>query len=36
MQRTTLDAGAGEVSAEPVRRGVAADARAHALVEVVG
>ena len=36
MQRTTLDAGAGEASAEPVRRGVAADARAHALVEVVG
>jgi hypothetical protein len=27
---------AGEVSAGPVRRGVAADARAHALAEVAG
>jgi hypothetical protein len=36
MQETTLDAKAGEVSAELVRRSVAADARVHALAEVVG
>lgn len=36
MQKIALDAKAGEVSAELVRRGIAADARVHALVEVVG
>ena len=36
MQKITLDAKAGEVSAELVRRSVAADARVHALAEVVG
>lgn len=36
MQKITLDAKAGEVSAELVRRGIAADARVYALVEVVG
>lgn len=35
MQKITLDAKAGEVSAELVRRGIAADARVYALVEVV-
>lgn len=35
MRKITLDAKAGEVSAELVRRGIAADARVHALVEVV-
>ena len=35
VQKITLDAKAGEVSAEPVCRGVAADARVHAPVEVV-
>jgi hypothetical protein len=35
VQKITLDAKAGEVSAELVRRGIAADARVHALVEVV-
>lgn len=35
MQRITLDAEAGQVSAELARRGVAADARVHVLVEVV-
>lgn len=36
MQKIALDATAGEVSAELVRRGIAADARVHVLVEVVG
>jgi hypothetical protein len=36
VQKITLDAKAGEVSAELVRRGISADARVHALVEVVG
>lgn len=36
MRKITLDAKAGEVSAELVRRSVAADARVHALAEVVG
>lgn len=35
MQRITLDAEAGQLSAELARRGVAADARVHVLVEVV-
>jgi hypothetical protein len=35
-RRIALDAEAGEVSAEPVRRGIAAEARVHVLVEVVG
>lgn len=35
MQRITLDAQAGQVSAELARRGVAADAQVHVLVEVV-
>ena len=35
MQRITLDAEAGQVSAELVRHGIAADARVHALVEVM-
>ncbi len=35
MQRITLDAEAGQVSAELVRHGIAADARVHVLVEVV-
>jgi len=34
MQRITLDAEAGEVSAELARRGIAAHARVHVLVEV--
>ncbi|GAA0588254.1 hypothetical protein GCM10009416_28390 [Craurococcus roseus] len=36
MQKVALDAKACEVSAELVHRGIAADARVHALVEVVG
>ena len=35
VRKTALDAKAGEVSAELVRRGTAADARVHALVEVM-
>ena len=35
MQRITLDAEAGQLSAELARRGIAADARGHVLVEVV-
>ena len=35
MHRITLDAEAGQVSAELARRGIAADARVHVLVEVV-
>lgn len=35
MQKITLDAEAGQVSAELVRRGIAANARVHVLVEVV-
>lgn len=35
MQRITLDAEAGQLSAELARRGVAADARVHVLVEVM-
>jgi hypothetical protein len=34
MERFILDAEAGQVSAELVRRGIAADARVHVLVEV--
>jgi hypothetical protein len=34
MERVIPDAEAGRVSAELVRRGIAADARVHALVEV--
>ena len=36
MPRITLDAEAGQVSAELARRGIAAHARVHVLVEVVG
>lgn len=36
MQKITLDAKAGEVSAELIRRGIVADVRVHVLVEVVG
>lgn len=36
VQRFTLDAKAGEVSAELARRGIAADARVHLVVEFVG
>lgn len=36
MQKITLDAEAGQVSAELARRGAAAHARVHVLVEVVG
>lgn len=36
MQRIILDAEAGQVSAELIRRGIAANARVHVLVEVVG
>ena len=36
MERIILDAEAGQVSAELVRRGIAADARVHVLVEVQG
>jgi len=36
MQKITLDAEAGQVSAELACRGVAAYARVHVLVEVVG
>ncbi|MBV9734764.1 MAG: hypothetical protein JO209_02560 [Acidisphaera sp.] len=36
MQRITLDAEAGEISAELARRGVTAHTRVHVLVEVVG
>jgi len=36
MQKITLDAEAGQVSAELARRGVAAHVRVHVLVEVVG
>lgn len=36
MQKITLDAEAGQVSAELARCGVAAHARVHVLVEVVG
>ena len=35
MQRITLDAEAGQVSAELARRGVAANVRVHVLVEVM-
>ena len=35
MQKLSLDAEAGQVSAELVRRGIAANARVHVLVEVV-
>ena len=35
MHRITLDAEAGQVSAELARRGIAANARVHVLVEVV-
>ena len=35
MQRITLDAEAGQLSAELARRGIAADARVHVLVEVM-
>ncbi len=35
MQQIVLDAEAGEVSAELARRGVAANARVHVLVEVL-
>ena len=35
MRKIALDAKAGEVSAELARRGIAADARVHVLVEVV-
>ena len=35
MHRITLDAEAGQVSAELTRRGIAADTRVHVLVEVV-
>ena len=34
MERIILDAEAGQVSAELVRRGIAADTRVHVLVEV--
>jgi hypothetical protein len=34
VERIILDAEAGQVSAELVRRGIAADARVHVLVEV--
>jgi hypothetical protein len=34
VQRIALDAEAGQVSAELVRRGIAADTRVHVLVEV--
>ena len=36
MQKIAFDAGAGEVSAELARRGIAADVRVRVLVEVVG
>lgn len=35
MHRITLDAEAGQVSAELARRGVTADTRVHVLVEVL-
>lgn len=35
MQHITLDAEAGQVSAELVRHGITADARVHVLVEVM-
>jgi hypothetical protein len=35
MQRLVLDTAAGQVSAELSRRGIAAEARVHVLVEVV-
>jgi hypothetical protein len=35
MQQITLDAEAGQVSAELTKRGVAANARVHVLVEVL-
>ena len=35
MKQIVLDAEAGQISAELKRRGVAANARVHALVEVV-
>ena len=35
MQKITLDAEAGQLSAELARRGIAADARVHVLVEVM-
>ena len=35
MHRITLDAEAGQVSAELARHGIAADTRVHVLVEVV-
>jgi hypothetical protein len=36
MQRIALDAEAGQVSAELVRRGIASATRVHVLVEVAG
>jgi uncharacterized protein (UPF0218 family) len=36
MQRIALDAEAGQVSAELVRRGIASSTRVHVLVEVAG
>jgi len=36
MQKIALDAEAGQVSAELVRRGIAAGTRVHVLVEVIG
>lgn len=36
MHKITLDAEAGQVSAELARRGIAAGTRVHVLVEVVG
>ena len=36
MHRISLDAEAGQVSAELARRGIAAGTRVHVLVEVVG
>jgi hypothetical protein len=35
MQQITIDAEAGEVSADLTRRGIAANVRVHVLVEVV-
>jgi len=35
MQQITLDTEAGQVSAELVRHGIAADTRVHVLVEVI-
>ena len=35
MRQITLDAEAGQVSAELTKRGIAADARVHVLVEIL-